>query len=257
LTPKQKKTMEIVSREALATRTFVQLADTLVVDFDLIDLLTILADRSVELLDAAAAGILLGDRFGRLRVMAASNEEVELLELFQIQSAEGPCLDCFTSGESVINSDLRADTPWPLFSAESIRLGFPSVCAIPMRLRANVVGCLNLFMSKPIGLSETDVALAQALADISTIAIVQDGANRLATTREFQLQHALDSRVIIEQAKGMIAERESVNMDVAFSRIRAFARTNNMLLTETALDLVEGRLNIDTVIQRPDRQPRV
>src|SRR5688500_16044732 len=179
-------------RESIATRTFVQLADTLVVDFDLIDLLTVLANRSVELLDAAAAGILLADRDGRLRVMAASDEQVELLELFQVQSEEGPCLDCYGSGDAVINSDLRGPTPWPDFSAESVRLGFPSVCALPMRLRDNVLGCLNLFMSEPVSLSDTDIALAQALADVSSIAIVQDGAKRLATTRELQLQHALD-----------------------------------------------------------------
>ena len=234
-------------RESLATRTFVQLADTLVVDFDLIDLLTVLANRSVELLDAAAAGILLADGDGRLRVMAASDERAELLELFQVQNDEGPCLDCYGTGTAVINSDLRGDTPWPRFSAESIRLGFPSVCALPMRLRNDVLGCLNLFMAQPVKLADTDVELAQALADVASIAIVQDAANRFATTRELQLQHALDSRVIIEQAKGMIAEHESVNMNAAFSLIRTFARNNNLPLTETAGSLVDGTLSIDTL----------
>src|SRR5438105_3286297 len=130
-----KRSLVTAAREALATRTFVQLADTLVVDFDLIDLLTVLANRSVELLDAAAAGILLADREGRLRVMAASDEQVELLELFQLQGQQGPCLDCYRSGDPVIHSDLRGQTPWPEFAAESIRLGFPSVCALPLRLR--------------------------------------------------------------------------------------------------------------------------
>jgi GAF domain-containing protein len=244
-----------VSREALATRTFVQLADTLVVDFDLIDLLTVLAHRSVELLGAAAAGILLADSEGRLRVMAASDEQAELLELFQVQSDEGPCLDCYGTGNAVINSDLRAQSSWPRFAAESIRLGFPSVCALPMRLRDDVLGCLNLFMSQPVELPDTDVALAQALADVASIAIVQDAATRLATTRELQLQHALDSRVIIEQAKGMVAEHESVNMNAAFTLIRTFARNNNLPLTETAGDLVDGNLSIDTLTQSPRRRP--
>ena len=237
------------TRELVVARTFVQLADTLVVDFDLIDLLTVLADRSVELLGAAASGILLVDRDSRLRVMAASDEKVELLELFQIQAEEGPCLDCYKSGEPIINSDLRADTPWPRFSAESVRVGFLAVCAIPLRLRSEVVGCLNLFMSEPVGLADADVALAQALADISSIAIVQDGANRQATTRIRQLQHALDSRVLIEQAKGMIAEHQSVSMDAAFLLMRTFARSNNLLLTETAGDIIEGRLSFETLTQ--------
>ena len=242
-------------RESLATRTFVQLADTLVVDFDLIDLLTVLANRSVELFDAAAAGILLADSDGHLRVMAASDERAELLELFQVQNDEGPCLDCYGTGTAVINPDLRGGTPWPRFSAESVRLGFPSVCALPMRLRNDVLGCLNLFMAHPVKLSDTDVALAQALADVASIAIVQDAANRFATLRELQLQHALDSRVIIEQAKGMIAEHESVNMNAAFSLIRTFARNNNLPLTETAGSLVDGTLTIDT-LRQSSHKPR-
>ena len=245
-----------VSREALATRTFVQLAGTLVVDFDLIDLLTVLAVRSVELLGAAAAGILLADTEGRLRVMAASNEEAELLELFQLQSDAGPCLDCYSGGDAIVNADLRGDTPWPAFAKESIRLGFASVCALPMRLRHDMLGCLNLFVAQPGGLNPTDVALAQALADVASIAIVQDGANRLATTRELQLQHALDSRVIIEQAKGMIAEHESVSMDRAFSVIRTYARKNNLPLTATAQNLVGGDLSIDILTKASEQRPR-
>jgi GAF domain-containing protein len=250
-------TSTTVSREALATRTFVQLADTLVVDFDLIDLLTVLAARSVALLGAAAAGILLADTEGRLRVMAASNEEAELLELFQVQSDAGPCLDCFKSGDAIVNADLRGDTPWPAFANESMRLGFASVCALPMRLRHDMLGCLNLFVAQPGGLNQTDVALAQALADVASIAIVQDGANRLATTRELQLQHALDSRVIIEQAKGMIAEHESIAMDAAFALIRKFARVNNLPLTETAGNLVAGLLTVDSLTKPQNKQPRL
>jgi transcriptional regulator with GAF, ATPase, and Fis domain len=237
------------SRELLVARTFVQLADTLEIDFDLIDLLTLLADRTVEILDAAASGILIAGRSRRLSVMAASDERSELLELFQIQAEEGPCLDSFTTGELVFNSDLREVTPWPRVAAESVRVGFLAVCAVPMRLRDEVVGCLNLFMSDPVRLADADVALAQAFADISSIAIVQDGANRQANTRIHQLQHALDSRVLIEQAKGMIAEHESITMQAAFLLLRTFARNNNVLLTETAGNLVEGRLSFDALTQ--------
>ena len=238
---------EFTSREAVATRTFVQLADTLVDDFDLIELLTVLASRCVELLDASAAGILLADDHQKLRVMAASNEQIELLELFQIQNDEGPCLDCYQNGHAVIVTDLNADARWPLFAAESIRVGFPSVCALPLKLRNQTLGCLNLFMSAPVGLRASDVALAQALADISSIAISQDASARLSALREIRLQHALDSRVIIEQAKGMIAAHAALPMDEAFARLRGFARRNNLALTQTAHELVDGRRTVDEV----------
>ncbi|MEJ7585637.1 MAG: GAF and ANTAR domain-containing protein [Acidimicrobiales bacterium] len=236
------------TRESLAARTFVQLVDSLVDDFDVIDLLTVLADRSVELLDAGAAGILLADTNGRLRVIGASSEQVELLELFQLQNDEGPCLDCYATGEPVINADLRAESPWHRFAAESVAAGFPSVCALPLRLKDTVLGCLNLFMVAPRGLSEPDLALAQALADVASITIVQDQAMRQAAVREGQLQYALDSRVAIEQAKGMLAERGGIDMDEAFSRLRSFARTNNRRLTELAMELVEGTVSLDVVV---------
>jgi GAF domain-containing protein len=238
------------SREALATQMFVQLADTLVDDFDVIDLLTALAGRSIELLGAAAAGILLADDSQRLRVMAASSETVELLELFQVQNDEGACLDCYSSGEAIIVADLHLEPRWPLFGPECLRAGFPSVCALPLRIRSRTLGCLNLFMTEPFALSESDVALGQALADVCSITIVQDEANRSAALRELHLEHALHSRVLIEQAKGMIAERASLTMNDAFARLRTYARNNNLPLTETARDVVEGRLSID-VLSRP------
>ena len=187
--------------------------------------------------------------------MAASTEEIALLELFQVQNHEGPCMDSFRTGEVIADFDLRAGSAWPLFAAESVAAGYPSVCAVPLRLRDVILGCLNLFMTEPVRLSAGDIRLAQALADVASIAIVQDAANRLATTRELQLQHALDSRVIIEQAKGMIAEHESVNMNAAFSLIRTFARSNNLPLTETAGNLVAGSLSIDA-LRQSSRKPK-
>jgi GAF domain-containing protein len=235
------------NRNALTADTFVEMVDTLVDDFDVIDVLTVLTSRSVELLDAAAAGILLADPNGQLRVTAASTEQIGLLELFQIQNDEGPCLDCFHTGSVVVNSNLGAGSQWPRFSAESVSAGFPSVCAVPLRIKVTVLGCLNLFMSEPVALSDADVALAQALAHVASIAIVQENATREAAIREGQLQHALNSRIAIEQAKGMIAERSGVDMDVAFSRLRAFARNNNRGLTEVAEALVTGALSIDAL----------
>jgi GAF domain-containing protein len=240
------------NRSALTADTFVEMVDTLVDDFDVIDVLTVLTSRSVELLDAAAAGILLADTAGELRVMAASTEQIQLLELFQIQNDEGPCLDCFHTGHVVV-ANLDAASPWPQFAAESVRAGFPAVCAVPLRLKDVTLGCLNLFMSEPVALSDADVALAQALAHVASIAIVQAHATREAAIREGQLQHALNSRIAIEQAKGMIAERGGVDMDAAFSRLRKFARNSNRGLTEVAAAVVAGTLNIDSVVR--ERRP--
>lgn len=235
------------ARQTLTATTFVEIVDTLVGDFDVIEVLTLLTSRCVELLDAAAAGILLAGNDGRLRVVGASNEQIQLLELFQVQNDEGPCLDCFRTGQVVLHSDLDIESPWPLFAAECSGAGFASVCAVPLRLKAHTLGCLNMFMSEPGGLADTDVALAQALADVASIAIIQDQATRDAAIREGHLQHALNSRIAIEQAKGMIVEHNKIDMDAAFSRLRAYARNQNRRLTEVAESLVDGRLTVDAI----------
>lgn len=234
-------------RQTLVATTFVELVDTLVDDFDVIDLLTVLTSRSVELLEAAAAGILLADDAGHLRVMAASTEQIALLELFQVQNEQGPCLDSYHDGHVVAVADLGAGSPWPLFAAECLAAGYPSVCAIPLRLRDTILGCLNLFMSERAPLSTAEIDLARALADVATIAIIQDQAARDAAVRELHLQHALHSRVVIEQAKGMIAEHGNVDMDTAFNRLRTFARDNNRRLTEVAESVVTGQLDITSL----------
>jgi GAF domain-containing protein len=233
-------------RESLATATFVELIDTLVDDFDVIDALTMLTTRSVELLDASAAGILLADTGGHLRVMAASTEQIGLLELFQIQNEQGPCMDSYRTGQVVANPNLTGPSPWPQFAAESLAAGYPSVCAVPLRLRRVILGCLNLFMSQPIPLTPADISLAQALADVASIAIIQSQAARDAVVREGHLQHALDSRVAIEQAKGMLAEHAGYDMDEAFDRLRRFARDHNRGLSEVADSLTTGKLQIET-----------
>ncbi|MCX6522599.1 MAG: GAF and ANTAR domain-containing protein [Actinobacteria bacterium] len=241
-------------REELTAITFVEIVDTLVDDFDVIEVLTVLTARTVELLAASAAGILLADEHGHLRVMAASSEKIQLLELFQLQNDEGPCLDSYRTGTVVAHPTLGPDSPWPRFAAESVASGYPSVCAIPMRFKERVLGCLNLFISRPVALPPTDVALAQALADVASIAVVQDQATRLAAVREGNLQHALTSRISIEQAKGMVAEYARVDMDQAFARLRQFARNHNRGLTEVAQSLATGELVIESVAG--PRRPR-
>jgi transcriptional regulator with GAF, ATPase, and Fis domain len=246
-----------LGRQALTATTFVEILDTLVDNFDVIEVLTVLTSRTVELLSASAAGILLADENNQLRVMAASTEQIQLLELFQLQNDEGPCLDSFRTGEVVAHDDLAALSPWPLFARVSIKAGYPAVCAIPMRLNERVLGCLNLFMSTPVALPPTDIALAQALADVASIAVVQDQVTRLAAIREGHLQHALTSRIKIEQAKGMIAEHARVDMDQAFNRLRAHARNNNLGLTAVAEGIVDGSLTIESVAgsRRPPTPP--
>jgi GAF domain-containing protein len=241
---------DVFDRQRLTAATFVELIDTLVDDFDVIDILTVLASRCVQLLDAAAAGILLADASGELRVMAGSSEEIALLELFQVQNHEGPCMDSFHSGEVIAEPDMRTGSAWPLFAAESVAAGYPSVCAVPLRLRDVVLGCLNLFMTEPVALSAADVDLAQALADVASIAIMQDQATRDAAEREARLQHALNSRIAIEQAKGMLAEHGGVDMNEAFNRLRRFARDHNRRLTEVAESLVNGQLKITEIATR-------
>ncbi|MCU1393073.1 MAG: transcriptional regulator [Ilumatobacteraceae bacterium] len=237
---------------------FVEIVAALVDDFDVIDVLTGLATRSIELLNASAAGILLADPAGNLIVTAASTDQIGLLELFQIQNEQGPCLDCFTTGAQVMHPSLDRGSPWPEFARESVAAGFPSVYAVPLRLKNTVIGCLNLFMTEAVVLSRGDIALAQALADVATIAIIQDQATRDAAIRESSLQNALTSRVVIEQAKGMIAERLNVDMDTAFGRLRAYARHTNQRLSDVAMSVANGTTTIAAIntAARPPAPPR-
>jgi transcriptional regulator with GAF, ATPase, and Fis domain len=226
------------TREALIAQTFVELADSLADEFDIVDLLTVLADRCVRLLDASAVGILLSDQQGVLRVVAASTEQAQLLDLFQIQNHEGPCLDCFSSGIPVASADLSAGDMWPKFSQEALAAGFHSVQVLPLRLRELVIGTLTIFAVKSAAMKENDLRIAQALADMATIAIVQNESAKEKGAVLFQLQRALDSRVVIEQAKGMLAERDHIEMPEALIRLRDYARHQNLQLGVGAADLI-------------------
>lgn len=230
-----------MSRESALVNTFVDLADTLVADFDVVELLSRLADSCVNVLNVDAAGLMLISPEGDLRVMASSSEAMRILELFEIQAQEGPCLDCYRTGEPVVNQDLAANQQrWPTFSVEALEAGFNSVHALPMRLRGTIIGALNLFHKLPGKMAENDVAAAQAFADVATIAVLQHRAAIEARVIKDQLNFALNSRIIIEQAKGMIAERENLDMDTSFSRLRTYARDNNRRLIDVAKEIISG-----------------
>ncbi|MEV4177731.1 GAF and ANTAR domain-containing protein [Nonomuraea sp. NPDC049709] len=220
---------------------FVALADTLVTGFDLIDFMHALTEQCVELLGVDAAGLLITDQHGSLQLVGASSEQTRLLELFQLQSDQGPCLDCFRSGRPVHCPDLSgtpATASWPRFAQQAHEAGFHAVSALPMRLRDQVIGAMNLFRSEPGELDGVTAALAQAMADIATIGLLQERALRESQVLVEQLQHALSSRVVIEQAKGMLGERHALPVEEAFGLLRRQARSQNQNLTELAREVV-------------------
>lgn len=232
-----------MTREALLNRTLVEIADTLVDEFDIVDLLSMLSARCVDVLDVDAAGIMLVAPDGELRVMASSSDAMRLVELFELQCQQGPCLDCYRTGEPVVNQDLAsANGPWPRFAPVAIAAGFGAADAIPMRLRKETIGALNLFRTGPGSLGDDDVSVAQAMADIATIAILQHRAMHEANSVNEHLNHALASRIVIEQAKGIVAERKNLDMNQAFAYLRNHARIHHRRLGDVALDVVEGRL---------------
>jgi GAF domain-containing protein len=244
-----------MAREANLVRTFVELTDTLVEDFDVVDLLTILAHRCVEVLDVAAAGLMLVSSGGELRVVASSSDAMRMLELFEIQAEEGPCMDCYRTGMPVVHEHLTATDPrWPNFGPRAVTAGFASVQALPMRLRGQTIGALNLFRSTDGSLDESDLVAAQALADVATIAILQNRAMAEARAINDQLNLALTSRVVIEQAKGMLAERAGLDMEQSFNRLRSHARSHNVRLADVARGVIDGSLTTDAVAPtRPGR----
>ena len=243
-------------RERLLSSAFVGLADTLVDDYDIIDLLDRLVGHSIDLLAADAAGILLADAQGSLRVVASSNEDAELMELLQLQADQGPCVDCVRTGTPVSVADL-ADTAgrWPVLATAMRDRGMlRSVHALPLRLRGEAIGALNLFHRQPGALPEADLELGQALADVATIGILHERAIRRGEVLNEQLQTALTSRVIIEQAKGILAQRSGLSMNAAFDRLRGYSRNHNQRLSEVARRVVEGDLGADALASPAERR---
>ncbi len=234
-----------VSAERLS-RVFVEVADTLIDEFDLIEFLQLLASRTAELLDASPVGLLLADQRGRLEFVAASREDVRILELFQVQSQEGPCHDAYMSGQPVVNADLgQAGDRWPHFAPFAVAAGFRSVHAFPLRLRAERIGALNVFSVDPGGqLGDTDAQIVQALADIAAIGLLQERAIARGEALTEQLQGALNSRIVIEQAKGALAQLHNVSVDESFEMMRTYARANNEKLGDVAYAIVTNRVSV-------------
>ncbi len=233
-----------MTRESDVVRSLVEMADTLVDDYDVVDLLTGLTDRCVSLLAVSAAGVMLAAPSGGLSLVASSSEAMRLLELFELQAQEGPCQDAFRSGERVGQVDLRAGSGrWPLFSTHAVRAGFQSAVALPLRLREVTLGALNLLSATRTPIEEADLIVARAFADLAALSILQHRASTEAQRLNEQLSAALTSRVVIEQAKGVISERAGIELAEAFARLRAYARNTNQRLTDVAHAAVDGTLD--------------
>ena len=240
----------IPTREQEIITAFVSLATSLADGDDVVELLTGLTSDCVRLLDVTAAGLLLADTNGVLHLVAASSEEATILELFQLQRAEGPCLDCFHTGEAVSVSDLSVqEQKWPQFTGAAKRAGYASVHAVPLRLRERVLGALNLFSAEVGPLGTADLELAQALAHVASVALVQEKAAADKDLIVSQLNTALTSRVVLEQAKGVLAQRGDLDMEEAFAALRGFARDHNERLTDVAAAIVARTLPPSTILE--------
>ncbi|WP_406170335.1 ANTAR domain-containing protein [Streptomyces sp. NBC_00996] len=246
-----------MARERRLAEIFVEVADSLVEDFDVIDLLQRLSTRCVELLDVSAAGILLADAHGELQIIAASDEHTRLLELFALQHDQGPCVECYRTGTARTNIDLtraEATAGWPRFAARARETGYAATHAIPLRLRNRIVGALNLFQTTPQRLGYDDIALAQALADVATIAILQQRTLEQSHVENGQLETALTSRILIEQVKGVLAERWNTSVDDAFEVFRSYARARRLRLAELATQIISGDFDTSAIPPpAPDR----
>ena len=237
--------MRARTREDRLVGTFVTLADSLVADYDIVDLLQTLVEETTELFDAAAAGILLINRAQELEVIVSTNERSEFLGLMQLQAGQGPCVEAVTTGKVVSVDDLEhIEERWPLFAADARKSGYSSIHSIPMRLRDTTIGSLNLFSDRVGHLNDEDAMAAQALADVATIGILQHRIAEEAEIAQAQLQSALDSRVTIEQAKGYLAHTQGIDMDAAFTRIRSHARSTQRRLRDVAAEVITGRLQL-------------
>jgi len=231
------------TREGQLVETFVTLADTLVVGYDIVDLLQTLVEKCVPLFAASAAGIILSAGDGELEVVASTNERGRLVEILQLRSGSGPCVECLTTGRAVAVGDIDAVGPkWPRFRAGALEQGFASMIAVPLRLRTTTIGSLNIFWDRLGALGDADIVTVQALADVATIGILQERAIRESDDARQQLQHALNSRVLIEQAKGALAFTHSANMDEAFALLRDYARRNGIPLVDVAERVVTRTL---------------
>ena len=228
-------------RETRVLGAVVSLVDSLLLDFDVVDLLTELTERCAELLDIAAAGFLLADPLGRLRLLAATSQRTRDLELFQLEAEEGPCVDCYATGEPVSVADLQAATErWPNFVPAALEYGFNSVHAVPMRAAGLVLGALGLFGTHRGPLNDADLLVGQTLTHIASVAILQ-GHPPTPSSVLPQLRSALINRVVVEQAKGLLREMLDISVEEAFSLLRTYARAHGEHLADVARRLMKDR----------------
>lgn len=236
--------MSQTSRDQRVANAFVKIADTLTDDFDVIDLLHTLVDECVDLLDVDAGGLLIADDSGHLQLVASTSERAQLVEIIQLGAGVGPCVDAFKTGMAVVVDDIDVDGhQWPEFRKSALTQGFHAVFATPMRLRGNVIGAMNLFSTQVGAPTDLDALIAQALADVATIGILHERNIRDTTILNEQLQRALESRVLIEQAKGVLAATGSIDMDQAFTTLREYARSNRMTLRDVAQQVADRSLS--------------
>jgi hypothetical protein len=231
-------------REEWLANTFVELADTLVADFDVVEFLGILVARCAALLEGSEVGLAVANRNGLLRVLASSSERMRILELVEVQNEEGPCRDCFRTGAQVLNQRVDAtESVWPNFVPMAREAGFQMLHAVPMRLRGQSIGAINIFDSELRDLSAHDAAMTQAFADVATIGILQERSSKDQAELAAQLAGALDTRVVIEQAKGVLAERLGISMEDGFALLRSYSRSHNLRLRDAALQVTNGELS--------------
>lgn len=234
---------------------FVKLGDTLIDDYNIVDLLQCLVETCTRLAAVDTAGVLLAEKFSQQHVMAYTTEEGLQLELFQVQEQEGPGLDCIQTGQIVSASDLtEAADRWPRFAPRALQDGVRAVHALPMRLRAEIIGALNLFTSQPGSLAPQDLQIARALADVATIGILHERTLRGCENVARQLQAAFDVRIVIEQAKGLLAERSGLGFSEVFNLLRAHARRKRMRLSDVARGVVQGSMIVDIPPRNPARE---
>ncbi|GAA2660549.1 GAF domain-containing protein [Actinosynnema pretiosum] len=245
------------ARDQQLADTFVSLADTLVADFDVLDFLGMLTERAVDLLGVDAAGVILSDQRGGWRPAAGSSEHAALVEVFAAQTLQGPCLDCVRSGTPVSSADLAGEHErWPEFGPAAVSAGFRAACALPMRLRDEVIGALTLLNTAPVAIGGATIALGQALADVATIGILQQRTARQYDLVSEQLQATLHHRTVVEQAKGVLAEVGGLDMHEAFLALRRYARAHHLRLSEVARGVAAGELAANGLLSERSDSPR-
>lgn len=237
--------MDGTSREARISAAFVAVADTLTTNYDMVDLLHTLVQECVGILGMRAGGLMLVDGSGELQLMTSTSEAAGFVEVMQLNAAEGPCIDCFRNGAAVSVEDIAKGSRWPAFREAAIGQGFTSVLATPMKLRGKIIGTMNLFGADPHKVSARDAAVAQALADVATIGILQERVIREGHLMEEQLHRALDSRILIEQAKGVIANELGITMDEAFGLLRQYARDGNLTIRAVSTSVSDRSLGVE------------